>query len=161
MPETHTYAIRNDRTVEKKDGEIVQIGGDRYALYISKAEISKEDFQRLIDAKISEQDIERILTVQFGTAVKLSGSIILKRGTPFDNITVYSEDNGETKLDEQDQTLYEKLTTSISDSNILAKELFEIQKLLMQKQREIQSIQTQLEQNIEKKGNKVMRLHKK
>lgn len=161
MSETHTYVIRNDRMVERKDGEIVQTGGDRYALYISEAEISKEDFQELLDSEISEQDVEKILTIKFGTAVKLSGSIILKRGTPFDNVTVYSEDNGETKLDEQDQTLYKKLTNLITDSNTLAKQLFEIQQQLMEKQEEIQIIQTELEPSLGKKENKTMHLCKR
>ena len=93
--EIHTYIVQRNKYTTNKDGEAVQVGGDWYSCFTSCGEvkISKETIAKLVSSSLSSKEIEKACQ-KIDPTFKLSGSIILKRGTPFENASIYREDDG-------------------------------------------------------------------
>ncbi len=126
--EYHTYIVQRNKYTTNKDGEVVQVGGDWYSCFTSCGEvkISKETISKLVKSSLSIKEIEKACQ-KIDPTFKLSGSIILKRGTPFENASVYIEDDGTIKDDSNDHEYKEELDELIELSNEQAQALQETQ----------------------------------
>ena len=121
----HTYMVQRNKYTINQNGETVQLGGDWYSVYTSegKVTVSEDVIRSLVSKGCSAKEIERA-GKKINDTFKLSGSIILVRGTPFGNTTVYREDNGiEESVNEVDQEMKDELNSLIELSETQSMEL--------------------------------------
>ncbi len=121
----HTYMVQRNKYTVNKNGETIQLGGDWYSVYTSKGKVTvSEDVIRSLVAKgCSAKEIERA-GKKINDTFKLSGSIILTRGTPFGNTTIYREDNGLTEtINDEDEQMKVELQSLIDMSETQSMEL--------------------------------------
>jgi hypothetical protein len=110
--ETHTYVVQQNQYTVTKKGEVKQVGGDWYNLYTSAGEVRVpgDIIKKLVRRGYTAQAIEAE-GQKYNDTFKLSGAVILKRGTPFGDTTVYVEDIDDgRKFDKEDEELVEELT---------------------------------------------------
>ena len=110
--ETHTYVVQQNKYTVTKNGEVVQVGGDWYNLFTSSGEVRVpgDIIKKLVKNGYTPQAIE-VEGKKYNDTFKLSGAVILKRGTPFGDTTVYVEDLDDgRKFDKEDEELVEELT---------------------------------------------------
>ena len=118
--ETHTYIVQQNKYTVTKEGKVVQKGGDWYNLYTASGEvrIPGDIIKRLVRNGYTAQEIEAV-GQKYNDTFKLSGAVILKRGTPFGDTVVYAEDLDDGRnYDEEDEDLVEtftELTRSIEE----------------------------------------------
>lgn len=126
--EYHTYIVQRNKYTTNKDGEVVQVGGDWYSCFTSSGEvkISKETIAKLVKSSLSIKEIEKACQ-KIDPTFKLSGSIILKRGTPFGNANVYIEDDGRNNDEVEDNEYRDELEELIKLSNEQSNALQETQ----------------------------------
>ena len=108
--ETHTYVVQQNKYTVTKSGEVVQVGGDWYNLFTSSGEIRVpgDIIKKLVKNGYTPQAIE-VEGKKYNDTFKLSGAVILKRGTPFGDTTVYVEDLDDgRKYDKEDEELVEE-----------------------------------------------------
>ncbi len=108
--ETHTYVVQQNKYTVTKNGEVVQVGGDWYNLFTSSGEIRVpgDIIKKLVKNGYTPQAIE-VEGKKYNDTFKLSGAVILKRGTPFGDTTVYVEDLDDgRKYDKEDEELVEE-----------------------------------------------------
>ena len=127
--ECHTYIVQRNKYTTNKDGEVVQVGGDWYSCFTASGEvkISKETFSKLVNSTLSIKQIERACR-KIDPTFKLSGSIILKRGTPFESATIYREDDGKINDTQDNSEVKDELEELIRLSNEQSMALQETQK---------------------------------
>lgn len=121
----HTYMVQRNKYTINKNGETVQVGGDWYSVYTSKGtvRIPEDVIRSLVSKGCSAREIERA-GKKINDSFKLSGSIILVRGTPFGNTTIYREDNGiEESVNEVDEETKKELNSLIELSETQSMEL--------------------------------------
>ncbi len=110
--ETHTYVVQQNKYTVTKKGEVKQVGGDWYNIFTSAGEIRipGDIIKKLVKKGYTPQAIEAE-GKKYNDSFKLSGAVILKRGTPFGDTTVYVEelDDGR-KYDADDETLVEEFS---------------------------------------------------
>lgn len=110
--ETHTYVVQQNKYTVTKKGEVKQVGGDWYNIFTSAGEIRipGDIIKKLVKKGYTPQAIEAE-GKKYNDSFKLSGAVILKRGTPFGDTTVYVEDLDDgRKYDADDETLVEEFS---------------------------------------------------
>ena len=110
--ETHTYVVQQNKYTVTKKGEVKQVGGDWYNIFTSAGEvrIPGDIIKKLVKKGYTPQAIEAE-GKKYNDSFKLSGAVILKRGTPFGDTTVYVEDLDDgRKYDADDETLVEEFS---------------------------------------------------
>ena len=125
----HTYMVQRNKYTVNKNGLTVQLGGDWYSVYTSEGEVtvSEDVIRRLVSRGCSAKEIERA-GKKINDTFKLSGSIILARGTPFGNATIYREYNGlDESVNEDDQEMKNELNSLIELSETQSMELQDTQ----------------------------------
>ena len=142
--DSHTYVVLQNNYTVTKDGEVKQIGGDWYNIFTSKGEIRipGDVIKKLVRRGCTPQAIE-VEGKKYNDTFKLSGGLILERGTPFGDTTVYIEDIGDGReFDTEDETLVEEfndLTKSfeeqLSNINDTQEKLRSVSKKILSKKR--------------------------
>ena len=110
--ETHTYVVQQNKYTVTKSGEVKQVGGDWYNIFTSAGEvrIPGDIIKKLVKRGYTPQAIEEE-GKKYNESFKLSGAVILKRGTPFGDTTVYVEDIDDgRRFDADDETLVEEFS---------------------------------------------------
>lgn len=108
--ETHTYVVQQNKYTVTKNGEVVQVGGDWYNLFTSSGEVRVpgDIIKKLVKNGYTPQAIE-VEGKKYNDTFKLSGAVILKRGTPFGDTTVYVEDLDDgRRYDKEEEELVEE-----------------------------------------------------
>lgn len=121
----HTYMVQRNKYTINKNGETIQLGGDWYSVYTSKGKVTVDEsvIKDLVSRGCSAKEIERA-GKKINDTFKLSGSIILERGTPFGNTTIYREDNGIDELvNAEDEQMKVELQSLIDMSETQSMEL--------------------------------------
>ena len=110
--ETHTYVVQQNKYTVTKNGEVKQVGGDWYNLFTSAGEVRVpgDIIKKLVKSGYTPQAIE-VEGKKYNDTFKLSGAVILKRGTPFGDTTVYVEDIDDGRqYDKDDEKVVEEFT---------------------------------------------------
>ena len=109
--ETHTYVVQQNKYTVTKSGEVKQVGGDWYNLFTSAGEVRVpgDIIKKLVKNGYTPQAIEAE-GKKYNDTFKLSGAVILQRGTPFGETTVYVEDIDDGRaFDKDDEELVDEL----------------------------------------------------
>ena len=142
--ETHTYVVLQNNYTVTKNGEVKQVGGDWYNVFTSKGEVRVpgDIIKKLVRKGCSPQTIAEEGR-KYNETFKLSGGLILERGTPFGDATVYVEDIDDgRKYDADDETLVEELSDltksfeeQLSNINDTQEKLKSVSKKILSKKR--------------------------